>query len=76
MQQRVPIKHFTTFPEALKAKEALKIKNPDKTYQIRSNHDGFNLVRRHSVNEIQSFQAPRTKRSKKQRKEAFLSGLR
>lgn len=53
MQQRIRIKKFETFPLALAAKEDLKRKNPDTTYQIRRIVDGFNLVRRHSVNELQ-----------------------
>lgn len=53
MQQRITIKKFVTFPLALAAKEDLKRKNPTVTYQIRKISDGFNVVRRYSVNELQ-----------------------
>ena len=62
MQQRISIAKFPEFSLAQKAKEELQIKNPDITYQIRSHKNGFNLVRRHSVNEIQSFEDHYTKR--------------
>lgn len=54
MQQRFPVSRHNTFPDALTEKENQQKRNPDKTYQIRKVHSGFNLVLRVSANEIES----------------------